>query len=111
MSILSKKLLGLSFVSFVTIHLTLEPFFISFLNMSKVTSSLSKISVMSFIIKGFLNLVYHYHIFSNESEYEILGNLSNINFLFENFLKVLINNFSTTLKTSSCSTNDISKSN
>ena len=43
--------------------------------------------------------------------YEILGNFSEINFLFENFLKVLINSSSTTLKTSSCSTNDISRSN
>ena len=32
------------------------------------------------------------------------------NFLFENFLKVLTNNSSTTLKTSSCSTKDISRS-
>ena len=42
---------------------------------------------------------------------EILGNLLNNNFLLENSLKVLINNFSTTSKTFSCSTNDISKSN
>ena len=36
---------------------------------------------------------------------------SNINFLAEKFLNVFIINFSTTLNTSSCSTNDISKSN
>ena len=41
----------------------------------------------------------------------ILGNLLNKSFLFVNSLKVLTNNFSTTSKTSSCSTNDISKSN
>ena len=59
---LSKKLLGLSFVFFVTIHLTLEPDFTSFLNISKETSSLEKISVISFILMGFLSPVYHYRI-------------------------------------------------
>ena len=54
LSILSKKLLGLSFVFFVTIHLTLDPDFTSFLKISNDTSSLEKISVISLIIKGFL---------------------------------------------------------
>ena len=51
---LSKKLLGLSFVFFVTIHLTFDPDFTSFLNISKFTSSLVKIFVISLIINGFL---------------------------------------------------------
>ena len=50
----SKKLLGLFLVFFVTIHLTLEPDLTSFLNISNETSFLSNISVISFIIKGFL---------------------------------------------------------
>ena len=40
LSILSKKLLGLSFVFFVTMHLTFDPDFTSFLNISNETSSL-----------------------------------------------------------------------
>jgi len=52
LSILSKKLLGLSFVFFVTIHLTFEPDFISFLKISNVTSSLENISDISLIIRG-----------------------------------------------------------
>ena len=53
LSILSKKLLGLSFVFFVTMHLTLEPFFTNFLNISNETSSLVKISV-NLYFNGFL---------------------------------------------------------
>ena len=107
---LSKKLLGLSLVFFVTIHLTLEPFFTSFLNISKETSSLVKISVISFIIMDFLNQVYQFHISIKHLHKKFLEIYQTISFLFENFLNVLINNFSTTLKISSCSTNDISKS-
>ena len=51
---LSKKLLGLSFVFFMTMHLNFDPDFTSFLNISKVTSSLENISVKSDITNGFL---------------------------------------------------------
>ena len=51
---LSKKLLGLSFVFLVTIALTFEPDLTSLLNMSNLTSSLVKIEVISFNINGFL---------------------------------------------------------
>ena len=54
LSILSKKLLGLSFVFLVTNALTNEPLFTNFLKMSNFTSSLSKIIVISEISKGFL---------------------------------------------------------
>ena len=108
---LSKKLLGLFFVSFVTIHLTNEPPLINFLKISKLTSFLKKISVTSLIINGFLKSGLSHPYLSIVSLKEILGNFSNNIFLFENFLKVLINNFSTTINTSSCSTNDISISN
>src|SRR6056300_1122642 len=111
LSILSKKLLGLSFVFLVTMHLTLEPDLTSFLKISNFTSSLEKISVISFIIKGFLKSGLSDPYFNIASLYVIRGNLSKSNFLFENSLKVLTINFSTTLKTSSCSTKDISKSN
>ena len=47
---MSKKLLGLSLVFLVTIHLTIDPDFTSFLKISNVTSSLEKISVISLII-------------------------------------------------------------
>ena len=43
LSKLSKKLLGLSFVFFVIIALTIDPDFTSFLKISNFTSSLSKI--------------------------------------------------------------------
>ena len=49
-----QKNFGLSLVFFVIIHLTLEPDLMSFLNISKDTSFLKKISVISFIINGFL---------------------------------------------------------
>ena len=51
---LSKKLLGLFLVFFVTMHLTLEPSLTSFLKISNETSSLKKISEISDIISGFL---------------------------------------------------------
>ena len=54
LSILSKKLLGLSFVFFVLIPLTNDPDLTNFLNISNFTSSLVKIVVISFIINGFL---------------------------------------------------------
>ena len=54
LSILSKKLLGLSLVFLVTIHLTLDPEFTNFLKISNETSFLKKISVISFIRSGFL---------------------------------------------------------
>ena len=54
LSMLSKKLLGLSLVLVVLIHLTFDPDFTNFLKISKDTSSLEKISVMSLIINGFL---------------------------------------------------------
>ena len=92
-------------------HLTWEPDFTNFLNISNETSSLEKISVISKIINGFLKSGLSVPYFNKLSAYLILGKFSNINFFFENSLKVLTNNFSTTLKTSSCSTNDISKSN
>ena len=50
---LSKKLLGLSFVFLVTIPLTTEPDLTSFLKISNLTSSLSNISVKSFICDSF----------------------------------------------------------
>ena len=50
----SKKLLGFSFVLLVTIHLTLDPDFTSFLNISKVTSSRVNMTDKSEIINGFL---------------------------------------------------------
>ena len=43
-------------------HLTLEPDFTSFLKISNETSSLEKISVISFIIKGFLKSGLSLHI-------------------------------------------------
>ena len=91
-------------------HLTFEPDFTNFLKISKETSSRVNISVISFIISGFLKSGLSLPYLSIASEYEIFGNLSYISFLFEKFLKVLINSFSTTLKISSCSTKDISKS-
>ena len=66
---------------------------------------------MSLMINGFLKSGLSLPYFNNASEYEILGKLSDNIFLFENFLKVFTNNFSTTSNTSCCSTNDISKSN
>ena len=54
LSMLSKKLLGLSLVFLVTIHLTFDPEFTNFLNISKETSSLKKTFVISDIINGFL---------------------------------------------------------
>ena len=54
LSILSKKLLGLSFVFFVVIDRTLDPDRTNFLKISNETSSLLNISVISFIIRGFL---------------------------------------------------------
>ena len=54
LSILSKKLLGLSFVFFVSIALTIEPELTNFLKISNFTSFLSKIEVKSFIKRGFL---------------------------------------------------------
>jgi hypothetical protein len=54
LSILSKKLLGLSFVFFVIIALTTEPSLTNFLKISNFTSSLKKIYVISSITNGFL---------------------------------------------------------
>jgi adenine-specific DNA methylase len=54
LSKLSKKLLGLEDTFFATIHLTTDFFWINFLNISNLTSSLSKISVTSLISIGFL---------------------------------------------------------
>ena len=76
---LSKKLLGLSFVFFVTMHLTSDPDLTNFLNISNETSSLEKISVISFIINGFLKSGLSLPKFSNALEYEILGNFFDIN--------------------------------
>ena len=58
LSILSKKLLGLSFVFLVTIHLTIDPDFTSFLKISNDTSSLEKIlSIARDKIAKDLNLI------------------------------------------------------
>ena len=54
LSILSKKLLGLSLVFSVLMALTIEPDFTNFLKISNFTSSLVKIVVISFITNGFL---------------------------------------------------------
>ena len=111
LSILSKKLRGLSLVFFVTIALTIDPEFTNFLKISNFTSSLLKIEVRSFISKGFLRSGLSVPYFINASLNFILGNFSKSNFFLENFLKSFTINFSTTSNTSSCSTKDISKSN
>ena len=61
LSMLSKKLLGLSFVFFVTIHPYFRTRFISFLKISNVTSSLENISDISLIIRGLRKSGCHYH--------------------------------------------------
>ena len=86
---------------FVTIALTIEPDFISFLKISNFTSSLEKIFVISSIINGFLKSGLSVPYFKSDSEYEILGNFSKTILFFENFLNNFKNNFSTTLNTSS----------
>ena len=62
------------------------------------------------IIPGFATDAFGFLLLFPLTRRLIFGKLSNINFFVENFLNVLINNFSTTLKISSCSTKDISKS-
>ena len=110
LSIPSKKLLGFSDVFFVTIPLTIDPLLTNFLNISKLTSSLLKISVISAISKGFLKSGLSEPYLSIALSKGILGNFSWSNFLEENFLNKFTNNSSTILNTSSCSTKDISKS-
>ena len=110
LSIPSKKLLGLSFVLLVTIARTLDPDLTNFLNISNLTSSLVKISVKSHIVKGFRKSGLSVPYFIIDSSYEIFGNFSDRNFLFENFLNKLTISLSITSNTSSCSTKDISTS-
>ena len=71
---LSKKLLGLSLVFFVIIHLTTDPDLTNFLNISNLTSSLKKIFVISEIISGFLKSGLSVPYFNIVSSYVIFGN-------------------------------------
>ena len=92
----------------VFIALTIDPDFTNFLKISNFTSSLVNIDVRSHISNGFLKTGLSDPYFSKASLNVILGNFSNNIFYVENFLNRSNISFSTTTKTSSCSTKDIS---
>ena len=77
-----------------------------FAHLSKLSKKLVRSNISNGFLKSGLSVAY----FNIVSSYGILGNFSNRSFLSENFLKIFIIRFSTTLKTSSCSTKDISRS-